>query len=436
MKVVKLQAENLKRLVAVEITPDGALVQITGKNGAGKSSVLDSIWYALGGERAIPGEPVRKGAKAAKVTLDLGELIVERRWTEKGTYLFVSNKDGARYPNPQKVLDNLLGTLTFDPLAFARLEGEKQAKTLGKLVGLDTADLESKRAALYETRRDWNRDVKRLETEVAAGEIGNDEPPRPDLETLEAQAATYQARASHIANLQAEAKAAARAANDGATAAANADAQVQAAQEALKAAQAAAQRAHEDLRRRHDDVQNFKKLIEAAGEPPDVEAGNAALRAAREAAARHAAWVQQQQQLEEKKKQLMAAEKKADELTDEIRALDEEHARRLAACKMPLEGLSIDGATVRFNGIPFNQCSSAEQLRISTAIAMRLNPKLRVLRIADGSLLDSGNLAMLGDLAAEADYQIWIERVDESGDVGIVIEDGYVQGASTGEAAA
>lgn len=436
MKVVKLQAENLKRLVAVEITPDGALVQITGKNGAGKSSVLDSIWYALGGERAIPGEPVRKGAKAAKVTLDLGELIVERRWTEKGTYLFVSNKDGARYPNPQKVLDNLLGTLTFDPLAFARLEGEKQAKALGKLVGLDTADLESKRAALYETRRDWSRDVKRLETEVAAAEIGNDEPDRPDLEAIEAKVAAAQAASMQILRVQAEHKAAVQSAEDGARNVQRADAAVEAAQRALKAAEEAAQRAHEEAASRSQAVQKYEAVLRDAGQPPDMEAENAALREARHAAAKHAAWVQQQQQLEEKKKQLMAAEKKADELTDEIRALDEEHARRLAACKMPLEGLSIDGATVRFNGIPFNQCSSAEQLRISTAIAMRLNPKLRVLRIADGSLLDSGNLAMLGDLAAEADYQIWIERVDESGDVGIVIEDGYVQGASTGEAAA
>ena len=49
MNIVKLRAENIKRIVAVEIEPDGALVQITGRNGAGKSSVLDAIWWALAG---------------------------------------------------------------------------------------------------------------------------------------------------------------------------------------------------------------------------------------------------------------------------------------------------------------------------------------------------------------------------------------------------
>ena len=58
---------------------------------------------------------------------------------------------------------------------------------------------------------------------------------------------------------------------------------------------------------------------------------------------------------------------------------------------------------------------------------MALNPTVRVLRVTDGSLLDSENLELLAELAREHDFQVWVERVDESGTVGVVIEDGQVR---------
>ena len=77
-----------------------------------------------------------------------------------------------------------------------------------------------------------------------------------------------------------------------------------------------------------------------------------------------------------------------------------------------------------FNALPEQE--AAERLRTSTAIAMAKNPKVRVILIRDGSLLDSDNMAVITDLANAHDFQVWIERVDESGEVGVVIEDGQV----------
>ena len=59
-------------------------------------------------------------------------------------------------------------------------------------------------------------------------------------------------------------------------------------------------------------------------------------------------------------------------------------------------------------------------------MAMALNPEIRVIRITDGSLLDSGNLALIAEMADEHDFQVWIEKVDESGTIGVYIEDGAV----------
>jgi len=127
-----LTAENVKRLVAVEISPTGNVQIIAGKNGAGKTSVLDSIWFALGGGPAAKGttKPIRDGQDSARVTLDLGELRVTRTWTGGKSTLSVESAEGAVYGSPQKMLDALVGRLSFDPLAFAQQDERTQLASL------------------------------------------------------------------------------------------------------------------------------------------------------------------------------------------------------------------------------------------------------------------------------------------------------------------
>ena len=82
MKILKFSAENFKRISVVEIRPDGNLVQITGKNGSGKTSCLDAIWATLEGAEHLQSVPIRKGTDKATLQLTLGgdkvELIVTR----------------------------------------------------------------------------------------------------------------------------------------------------------------------------------------------------------------------------------------------------------------------------------------------------------------------------------------------------------------------
>lgn len=137
-RIIRLQVENVKRIKAVDISPpaSGTLV-IGGANGAGKSSVLDAIMYALGGGRGIPDQPLRVGEKQGFVKVDLGDLIVDRRFTEKGTTLVITSKDGYEAPTPQKILDDLFSRFTFDPLAFSRDKPKDQLAVLRSLVGIE-----------------------------------------------------------------------------------------------------------------------------------------------------------------------------------------------------------------------------------------------------------------------------------------------------------
>ena len=124
---------------------------------------------------------------------------------------------------------------------------------------------------------------------------------------------------------------------------------------------------------------------------------------------------------------LKTEEQAAADLNTKLEALDAQRAAALVKAVFPIPGLSLGEDCVLYQGLPFEQLSSSEQLRISTAIAMAANPDLRLILIRDGSLLDSKSLEIIHDLATTHDYQVWCERVDESGKIGIVIEAGEVK---------
>ena len=182
MKIVQLQAENVKRLKAVEISPEGHIVEITGRNGQGKSSVLDAIWWALAGTTHIQAVPIRKGENEARIRLDLGEIKVVRTFRKREdetftTSIAVESTDGARYPSPQRMLDGLLGALSFDPLQFTRMDGKAQLEALKRFVpGVDFEAIERANKADYDRRTDVNRQVKALRAQASAIVVPADAP--------------------------------------------------------------------------------------------------------------------------------------------------------------------------------------------------------------------------------------------------------------------
>jgi hypothetical protein len=114
--------------------------------------------------------------------------------------------------------------------------------------------------------------------------------------------------------------------------------------------------------------------------------------------------------------------------TARIDAIDVEKATAIANAKMPIDGLSFADGVVLFQGVPLDQASGAQKLRVSAAIGAALNPRLRVMLARDATNLDSKSMRLLAEFAEEKDFQIWCERVDETGAVGVVIEDGHVKG--------
>jgi bacterioferritin (cytochrome b1) len=134
-------------------------------------------------------------------------------------------------------------------------------------------------------------------------------------------------------------------------------------------------------------------------------------------------------------------EDEADTLTENIKARNEAKDAAIAAAKMPVPGLGFGVDTkgdgiVLLNGVPFEQASDSDRLRTSVAIAMAANPKLRVIRVRDGSLLDEDSMRILGEMCDASDFQCWIETVASDGKDAFVIVDGHVRDSSAGEKAA
>lgn len=406
MKIIALQAENIKRIVAVQINPQGNIVEITGKNGNGKTSVLDSIWWALGGSKDIQKNPIRNGADAGFVRMNLGEIIVTRSFARKNdtpdytTKLTVENKEGVKFSSPQAMLDKLLGDLCFDPLAFARASADEQFNKLRQFVpDVDFKAIDQANKADYDARTDLNRRAKEQRASASAIVTTAKETDKrisEDALIQEMQAATtfnndIDIRNNNRLNMVRDIKT-----------------------------------KRDEAARLTKEADELQKKLDSAGALPakkDITDLNQAITTARETN-------KQIVLLENKKfheKTALELEQKSVQLTASIEQRNADKQSKIAAAKLPVDGISFGDGVVMLGGVPFEQASDAEQLKASIGIAMALNSKLRIVRVRDGSLLDEDSMKILAEMADKNDCQVWVERVDGSGKVGFVIENGYLK---------
>ena len=417
MHIIKLEAENVKRLKAVAIEPTGALVQITGKNGQGKTSVLDSILWALAGKATHEPKPIRAGETKARIKLDLGELTVTRHFgtSKRGdvtTRVVVEAENGAQFTSPQNILDGLLSTLSFDPLRFSMLPPKEQYEQLRDMVGLDTTDDEARVAELYRTRTETNRAAASARAAADAIQVADDTPDElvstadimRDVDLAEEHNRQVMAMVERFAAIEKDIV-------DASNRLTEKRRQLRELQLEIETEVSELQALEKD-REAYPPIPDQQDVTAVKGRLIQVDDVNEAVRSKRRKA--------------ELLETASERERTSDDLTAEIDRIRADMARKLEEADMPVPGLNLANGEVTLRGLPLVQASDAEKLDVSCAIAMRQHASLKVLRIRDGSLLDDASKALLARRAKAAGYQIWMEVVDSSGTVGIVIEDGEV----------
>lgn len=433
MKIIRFNAENFKRLVAVEITPTGNLVEVVGKNGQGKTSILDAIWVALGGLEAAPKKPIRDGELEARIELALGtdkpEIVVVRTFKPKTdgseitSNLRVENAEGARYTSPQAMLDKLLGALAFDPLAFDRMDARAQFDTLRRFVpGVDFDAIDMANRADYDKRTVANRKAREAANAAALIKVG-----APGERVDEAALIEELDRAGkHNTDIETRKANRAKFVND-----------ITNKREFSKGLEAEAlaleQRAREMRERAkqgYAEAQALEDRLAAApplAEPIDTIAIRDKLHAAR---LNNEAVAEVERKHAERERLLAITREQsgiAAQLTEAIDMREVNKRRAIAEAKLPIDGISFGDNEVLLRGQPWSQASDAERLVASMQMAMAMNPTLRIIRVRDGSLLDEDSLKLVASMAKDNDFQVWIERVSSDGNVGIIIEDGRVK---------
>lgn len=434
--ILEFAAENFRKLKAVTIKPaETGVTYVTGKNAAGKSTVLHGIMAILD-KAALKKQGIstllREGAERGFVKIDLGDLIAKLTITEKGEYLTVENKEGLRFSSPAAVMEKLRGAISFDPLAFARQDGKKQKDVLLGLVdvGIDLEAHDAERGSIFAKRTDVGRDRDNLAGKLAdlpelPGDLPEEEIPLSSIsgerralqETLEANnrkrkeysdaTELYRSKRTHLEELQRRTE--------------EIDAHIKALQEEKDVVIADATATAVKMQELAGIGKVLREEVDALKDPDfsvldnrleEVERTNTNIREAR--------------RRDEIRREHEAKVQEYESMTQKLKDLDKKKTDALTAAKFPVDGLGFNADGVTFNGLPLGDASDAEKLTVSVAIGMALNPDLRVLWFQHGEMLDSDHWAVIEKLSGEKGYQVWAEKMDESGKVGVYIEDGEV----------
>ncbi|GAB1376805.1 AAA family ATPase [Lactococcus petauri] len=416
MKIISLEAENIKRLKAIQITPEGNVVVISGKNGNGKSSILDSLAMALGGAKLIPQKPVREGELEAKINIDMGDYIVERHWTNPETsYLKVSTKDGAKIGNGQSVLDKIVGNLSFDPLKFATMEPQKRTDILKEITGLDFSKLDKEYSEVYIKRRDLARSGEQAAATLKQFDELVVLEPVASVDEIKKQKEEAELHNKAIDEAKSHADSASNGVENYTESIASKKKQIEALKKEIKEV---------EVKLKEKEAVRDSYLEKAKAEKIDTTKFEASIES-------FYAYESNLKEIERKK----TAQTSVDELRKDWQTADNrlkeiaaEKQKTLEETKMPIDGLSFGDKEVVYNGIPFSQLSTSEQIRVSFAISIAMNPRLKIAIIKDGSLLDNDAMLEIAKIANESETQVWIERVANGPENGVIyIEDGEIK---------
>jgi energy-coupling factor transporter ATP-binding protein EcfA2 len=405
----RFSVSDYKGVRQIDLSPAGSLVVIAGGNGAGKSSFIDAITELFDPKGAkLTPKPIREGADEARaeyVDEDL-QLRIRRVWKQNGNAgtLTVEALDGAKYSKPSEVVAGLLGGAIFDPVEFLNLDERRQRDALLAKVDLpfDLDELASQKAGAEARRLEAGRDVKRLQGALDSLPKPAEDAPAEDIPAAGILEALDSARLEQRLAEEAQAD------YDG-LAARYDDLTVQ-----IEELEARRKKVGEEQEVARDRLLSLPDPVDI--EPLQVQLRN--FDAINQA-------VRDRKVYERTAADLAAAAHLHEAAQAALDAIDAQKRSGLAKAKFPVNGLSIDEDGVTFDGVPFGQVNSAMRRRVAFAIATSGDPKLKLVIVKDGDLLDADSLAAIREIADERGYMVLMERDrDESRSIGFTVQDG------------
>lgn len=423
MKIAKLTIHNFLKLKDVEMNPSKTNV-IVGKNKQGKTSILKAIRAAFTGD--ADSDSIRIGENKAEIIIEVDDLNIKRTITEKGNYLDISNKEGMKMPAPQKFLDGILGTFSFNPIEFFDKKASDRKKYLlnamkltitqdelatytgEKLTGLDYEGthaleiVEQARKHYYDQRTVANGEATKKEK--ALQELNEQIPTDFDPKSVSEE---------EINKLR--------------------DAIALDEQNAIKAqanrdAIATLQTREEKLKAELAEVQ--KEIAERANmkfdysDPMALEAAKETLKALE--SKRELVYTIKRR--DEVRSELESAMTNAQRLDDVVKKLTKQVPEDLIKkAELPVEGLTIVGDDILINGVNIDNLSSSEQLKFGLQVVRALNGDFKVICVDGIETLDKESFEFFLKEIESDDFQYFVTRVEGDTPHSIVVEDGEIK---------
>lgn len=419
VKITALEAENVKRIKAVALTPSPTgLTLVGGNNNQGKTSVLDALAWALGGDRFRPDAAQRDGAVAPahlKVTLSNG-VVVERKG--KNASLTVTDPTGRR--SGQQLLNAFVEPLALDLPRFMDASDKEKADILLRIIGvgseLQVKDLEIK--GLYD-KRTFTGQLAAQKKHFAEEMISYPEAPDEPVSASELirQQQDILARNGENQRLRAQY--------------AELEQQVQQCVDELKRTReriATLQQLADELDAKHTKLFNQRETArktvsqlqdestaELEASIRDIEETNRKVRA----------------NLEKSRAEDEAAQyaSEYDRLTESIQQKRAERMALLNGADLPLPGLSVEDGVLTYNGKHWRDMSGSDQLRVAAAIVRRLNPDCGFVLLDKLEQMDMTTLQEFSAWLEAEGLQAIATRVSTGSECQIIIEDGMVKDA-------
>lgn len=412
VKIAALEAENVKRIKAVALTPSPTgLTIVGGNNNQGKTSVLDALAWALGGEKFRPTAAVRDGALAPphlKVILSNG-VVVERKG--KNSSLTVTDPTGQR--SGQQLLNAFVEPLALDLPRFMQASDKDKADTLLNIIGVGDVltGLDREIKALYDRR-------------TVIGQIGAQKRHAAEELTEYPDAPSEPVSAIELIQQQQE------------ILLHNADNQ----RKRMKLAQLEEQ--EKQLGRRVQELSQELEMVEHQLTAVQQDVQDATKTVAQLQDESTSELEQSIRNVEEINRQVSAnlakskaqdeAERYAQEytaLTEQIKAKRTARMDLLNGADLPLTGLGVEDGSLTYNGKHWQDMSGSDQLRVATAIVRRLNPDCGFVLLDKLEQMDLATLAEFGSWLQAEGLQAIATRVSTGEECQIIIEDGRVKDA-------
>lgn len=412
MKINKLEIENVKRIKAVKIEPtQNGLTIIGGDNNQGKTSVLDSIAWALGGERYRPSQAQREGS-AIPPTLHIvmnNGLVVERKG--KNSDLKVTDPSGKKAG--QQLLNEFVEQLALDLPKFMEATGKEKAKTLLQIIGIgdQLAALEREEKELYNERLYIGR------TADQKAKFAKEQPYYPDVPKELISPSELIQQQQEILARNGENKKKRDRALELHTERNRLAEKVNSLKQELERYQSQLVQVDHDMNIAYKTAEELQdeSTAELEASLANIEEINRKVRA----------------NLDKDKAEEDARDYQNlyNELTKKIESLHEKKTGLLESADLPLPDLSVKEGELVYKGQQWDNMSGSDRLKVSTAIVRKLNPKCGFVLLDKLEQMDLKTLREFGEWLESEGLQAIATRVSTGDECSIIIEDGYVAGA-------